>query len=270
MTDFSYVLSKLLWFVLRPGTLALLLALVGLLLLWRGRRAGRWPLLVGLGFYLVALATPLPPLLLMPLEGRFPRPAVAPAHVDGVIVLGGAVDQTLTEAHGIPALNGAAERMTELIVLARRYPAARLVFTGGQGSLVHGELSEADVARALWTEMGVPADRVQYEDRSRNTFQNAVLTRAMVQPKPGEVWLLVTSASHMPRSIGVFRKAGWEVLAWPVNYRTGNSFAALYDAPFPERLGQVESALREWIGLAAYWLMGRTDALFPAPAAGAT
>lgn len=266
MTDIAYVLSKILWFLLRPGTLALLLALLGLLLMWRGRRCGRWPLLAGLGFYLVVLATPLPPLLVMPLEDRFSRPAAMPAHIDGVVVLGGAVDQTLTEAHGIPALNGAAERMTELVVLARRYPEAKLVFTGGQGSLVHGEMTEADVARALWTAMGVPQDRVQYEDQSRNTHQNAVLTHAMVRPKPGEVWLLVTSASHMPRSMGVFRKAGWTaIVAWPVNYRTGRGFAALYDAPFAERLGQVETGLREWIGLAAYWLMGRTDALFPAP-----
>lgn len=265
MTDLSYVLSKLLWFVLRPGTLALLLGLLGLALLWRGRRSGRWPLLAGLGFYLAVLATPLPPLLVMPLEDRFPRPAVPPAHVDGVIVLGGAVDQTLTEARGIPALNGAAERMTELVVLARRYPEARLVFTGGQGSLVHGALTEADVARALWTEMGVPPARVQYEDQARNTFQNAVLTHALMNPHPGEVWLLVTSASHMPRSVGVFRKAGWNVVAWPVNYRTGRGFAALYDAPFAERLGQVETGLREWIGLLAYWFMGRTDAPFPAP-----
>ena len=265
MTTLSYVLSKLLWFVVRPGTFALLLCLVGLALWWRGRRFGRWPLAAGLGFFVVVLATPLGPLLVMPLEDRFSRPDPAPARIDGVIVLGGAVDQNLTEARGIPALNGAAERMTEAVVLARRFPEARIVFTGGQGSLVHGGLTEADVARALWTAMGLDQARVTYESESRNTHQNAVLTRALVQPKPGETWLLVTSASHMPRAVGVFRAAGWPVVPWPVNYRTGRSLIALYDAPFPDRLGQVEGAVREWIGLAAYWLMGRTDALFPAP-----
>jgi uncharacterized SAM-binding protein YcdF (DUF218 family) len=265
VTDLSFVLSKLLWFAVRPGTLAVLLAVAGLVLIWRGRRSGRWPLLLGIGFFAMVIVTPIPPLLLLPLEERFARPAAPPERVDGIIVLGGAVDQNLTEARGIPALNGAAERMTEGVALARRYPGARLVFTGGQGSLVHGRLSEADVARALWTAMGVPEGQVIYEDRSRNTHQNAVLTRDLVQPQPGETWLLVTSASHMPRSVGVFRKAGWEVVPWPVNFRTGRSFAALYDAPFPERIGQFESGMREWIGLAAYWLMGRTDALFPAP-----
>lgn len=265
MTTLSYVLSKLLWFVLRPGTFALLLSLLGLAAMWRGRRWGRWPLLAGLGFFVMVLATPVGPLMLIPLEERFARPATPPAHVDGVIVLGGAVDQTLTEARGIPALNGAAERMTEAVVLARQYPNARIVFTGGQGSLVHGTQTEADVARLLWSRMGLAEARVTYEDQSRNTHQNAVLSKALVQPAANETWLLVTSASHMPRSVGVFRRAGWNVVPWPVNYRTGRSFAALYDAPFPERIGQFEGALREWVGLAAYWLMDRTDAPFPAP-----
>jgi uncharacterized SAM-binding protein YcdF (DUF218 family) len=265
MATLSYLLSKLLWFVLRPGTFALLLCLIGFVAWWRGRRWGRWPLAAGLGFFVAVIGTPLGPLLLMPLEERFSRPAEAPPHVDGVIVLGGAVDQNLTEARGIPALNGAAERMTEAVVLARRYPEARIVFTGGQGSLVHGRLSEADVARALWSAMGLDQARVTYEDKSRNTHQNAVLTRELVRPRPGETWLLVTSASQMPRAVGVFRAAGWPVIPWPVNYRTGRGFAALYDAPFPDRIAQVEGAVKEWIGLLAYWMMGRTDAPFPGP-----
>jgi len=265
MSELLYITSKILWFVLRPATFALLLAVAGLALIWRGHRAGRWPLLIGLGFFVLMLATPIAPLVVMPLEDRFARPAEMPPHVDGIIVLGGAVDQNITEARGIPSLNGAAERMTELVALARKYPQAKLVFTGGQGSLVHGSLSEADVARALWGAMGVDPARVTYEDQARNTFENAVLTKALVQPGPGETWLLVTSASHMPRSVGAFRAAGWNVVPWPVNFRTGHGFAALYDAPFVERIGQFEVGLREWIGLAAYRLMGRTDALFPAP-----
>ena len=111
----------------------------------------------------------------MPLEDRFPRPDPPPARVDGIVVLGGAVEQDLTEARGIPALNGAAERMTEPVALMRRYPEARLVFTGGQGALLHGGLTEADVARQLWTGMGVPPERVVFETASRNTHENAVL-----------------------------------------------------------------------------------------------
>ncbi len=201
----------------------------------------------------------------MPLEDRFPRPAEAPARVDGIVVLGGAVEQDLTEARGIPALNGAAERMTEPVVLMRRYPEARLVFTGGQGALLHGGLTEADVAREFWAGMGVPPERMLFETAARNTHENAVLTRALAGPRPGETWLLITSASHMPRSVGVFRRAGWRVVPWPVNYRTGHGLNVWYNASLPVRLGEFEWGTREWIGMVAYRLLGRTDAVFPAP-----
>lgn len=266
MTDILFALSKILWFPARPGHFALIVGFLGLLLVWRGRRSGRWLVLASLGFFLMLVATPVNQWLLLPLEDRFPRPAAVPERVDGIIVLGGAVDQNITEARGIPSLNGAAERMTEGVVLANRYPGARIVFTGGQGSFVHGSVTEADVARQLWTAMGIPPERVIYEDQARNTHENAVFTRRLVEPKPGEVWLLVTSASHMPRSVGVFRAAGWrDIVPWPVNYRSGHTWQAWYDAPFPERLGQFEWAFREWIGLMAYRLMGRTESVLPAP-----
>jgi uncharacterized SAM-binding protein YcdF (DUF218 family) len=265
MQDIAFFLSKLLWWPARPGTGALLLAVIGLVALWRGRRWGRWPAAAGLGFLVLLAALPLNQLIEYPLEERFPRPAAEPARIDGIVVLGGAVEQKLTAAHGMPALNGAAERMTEPVALLRRHPEARLVFTGGSASLLPGGLSEAAVARRLWQELGVPADRMAFEDVSRNTHENAVLTHRLVQPKPGETWLLVTSASHMPRSMGVFRRAGWQVVPWPVNYRTGRTADIWFDTSLPVRLQEFEWAFREWIGLTAYWLMGRTDAWFPAP-----
>jgi uncharacterized SAM-binding protein YcdF (DUF218 family) len=155
--------------------------------------------------------------------------------------------------------------MTEPLVLARRYPTARIIFTGGQGSPVHGEVTEAEVARQLWSALGLAEGRVSYETSARNTWENARLTRNMAQPKPGETWLLVTSASHMPRAMGIFRRIGWPITAWPVNYTTGHSLRDWYDAPFGSRLNQLEWAMHEWVGLLAYRLLGRTDALFPAP-----
>jgi uncharacterized SAM-binding protein YcdF (DUF218 family) len=264
MQDLAFLASKLLWGVLRPNTLALLLALVGLVLVWRGRRLGRWPLALGLSWFAAVFALPVAALLTLPLEERFPR-APAPARVTGIVVLGGAVEQALTEAHGLPALNGAAERMTEAVALARRFPAARLVFTGGSAAILPGGPTEADTARRLFADLGLPPERLTFESESRNTHENAVLTHRLVQPKPGETWLLVTSASHMPRAMGCFRAAGWQVTAWPVNYTTARDPALWWHWPFPTRLNQAEWALREWVGLVAYRLMGRTDALFPAP-----
>ena len=134
----------------------MLLACLGLALLWRGRRWGRWPALAGIGFLVLLNLLPMNQSVQQPLEDRFPRPATEPAHIDGIVVLGGAVEQNLTEARGIPALNGAAERMTEPVALLRRHPEAQLVFTGGQGSPGAWRAEEADVAAALWLDLGVP------------------------------------------------------------------------------------------------------------------
>lgn len=267
MDDLLWLGSKLFWLVLRPNTFALVLATLGAWAVLRRRRWGSWPLLLGLAYYLAVMLTPVSQWALLPLEDRFPRPATPPARVDGVVVLGGAVDQNLTDARGIPALNGAAERMTEPLALARRYPQARILFTGGQGSPVHGATSEADVARELWQAWGMPEGQALFETRARNTYENVQLSQRLVQPKPGETWLLVTSASHMPRAMGIFRRAGWEVTPWPVNYTTGHTLQDWYDAPFGTRLNQLEWAAHEWIGLLAYRILGRTDALFPAPRA---
>jgi uncharacterized SAM-binding protein YcdF (DUF218 family) len=260
-----FVASKLFWMLLRPNTLALVLALAGLVLVWRGRRIGRWPLALGLGWYAAVFALPVATALVLPLESRFARPATPPTQVSGIVVLGGAVEQDLTEAHGIPALNGAAERMTEAVALALRHPGARLVFTGGSAAVVPGGPTEADTARRLFADLGLPPGRVTFEAESRNTWENALLTHRLVQPRPGETWLLVTSASHMPRAVGSFRAAGWTVVPWPVNYTTGADPALWYNWPFPTRLNQAEGALREWLGLGVYWLTGRTDSAFPAP-----
>lgn len=264
MEDTLFTASKLFWLFARPNTFALFLVCLGVGLLMARRRFGRWPALLGLSWYAAVLLTPLAAWITLPLEDRFPRPDL-PARVDGIVILGGAVEQALTEARGIPALNGAAERMTEAVALARLRPDARIVFTGGSAALAPGQMSEADVARALFASLGLEGERVIFEERSRNTWENAALTHAQVNPAPGETWLLVTSASHMPRSVGTFRRAGWDIIAWPVNYSTRPGGAGWFDPPFSFRLGQAEWATREYVGLVAYHLLGRTSALFPAP-----
>ena len=154
--------------------------------------------------------------------------------------------------------------MTTALALAERHPEARLVLTGGDAAILPrpGE-QEAELMRVLLVELGVAPERLLVEDRSRNTYENALFSHALVKPKPGETWLLVTSAAHMPRAVGCFRHVGWEVLPYPVDFRTE-------DSPRPEfllsrHLGLLDFAAKEWVGLAAYRLLGHTDTLFPAP-----
>ena len=162
------------------------------------------------------------------------------------------------------AMNDGSERLTYGVELSRRFPAAKLVFTGGSASLVGQDRSEAEAARALWASIGAPVETFTFEDRSRNTVENAVNTAAMVKPKPGQRWLLVTSGYHMPRSVGIFRKAGFEAIPAPVDFRT--SYKRLGVArEAAGGLALLDLGVREWIGLIAYYWTGKSSALFPAP-----
>ncbi len=243
-----FIVAKLASLLLRPSMLLLLCAAAGLVL---RRPAVEWLGVVGL---LAIVLLPIGQWAARPLEQRHPRPP-PPTHVDGVIALGGALEQDIFADRGIPSLNSAAERMTELAALGLRYPLARLVFTGGSGRLLPDAATEADDARALFLSLGVAPGRIEYESASRTTRDNAVLTRRLVRPRPGEMWLLVTSAMHMPRALGAFRKAGWDVRPWPVAYKTRGAGLRWEESP-GQRIGLLDAALHEWLGLLAYRLLG--------------
>ncbi len=261
-----FFLSKVFWAVAAPGNLLLILLCAGVGLLLAGRaQAGLWLTAAATAALLVVAVVPVGAWLMAPLEDRFARPDPLPARVDGIIVLGGMVDPGLSRRRGDPALNGAVERLIEFFALARRHPKARLVFTGGSGSLLEQQYREAAVARDVATRLGLPADRVVWERESRNTWENAVESRALVDPQPGETWLLVTSAFHMPRAVGVFRAAGWPVVPYPTDYRIDPADRRRPGFDLTEGLSALNAATREWIGLVVYALTGRSSAILPAP-----
>jgi uncharacterized SAM-binding protein YcdF (DUF218 family) len=104
------------------------------------------------------------------------------------------------------------------------------------------------------------------ENKSRNTAENAEFSKELARPRPGETWLLVTSAYHMPRSVGLFRKVGFPVVPWPSDYRTsGREGVGFFRDNEVDALQNTTLALREWIGLIAYWLSGRIDSILPGP-----
>jgi len=262
-----FLLSKILGFFAIPSNLLIALGIVGVLLLrTRFARLG-WRLVVGSLVVLAVIGlSPLGNALILPLEQRFPAWDSARGGPDGIVVLGGAVTPDVAVARNNVALNEAAERMTAAVELARRYPNARIIFSGGEGTLLYGG-NESEAALRLFEGLGVARGRVVTEDKSRNTVENALFTREIAKPKPGERWLLVTSAYHLPRAVGVFRKVGFAVEAYPVDWRTRGPEDAL--RPFPtlgEGLRRTDTAVREWLGLAVYWFAGNTSELFPGPA----
>jgi uncharacterized SAM-binding protein YcdF (DUF218 family) len=262
-----FTLSKILWLIVDPGNLLLLLLCLGAVLLWTPWRRGGRRLVVGVAIAGVMFATlPMGAMLLAKLENRFPVVTELPESVDGIISLGGMVNQFVTKARGQAALNGAVERLTEFAVLGRRYPDAKLVFTGGSGDVFRQHVKEADVlGPTLKDVLGMDPDRLVFENQSRNTHENAVFTHKLIQPKPGETWILVTSAFHMPRAAGSFRKAGWRIIPFPVdfNYTGDDDFG--FSFSFGAGIRGFGLGLHEWVGLVFYWLTDKTEAFFPAP-----
>jgi uncharacterized SAM-binding protein YcdF (DUF218 family) len=270
LTDLFLWGSKLFWFVAEPGSLLLAMWLLGTVLLFTPWfRLGRWAVLAAAAATTAIAMLPIGQMALKPLEDRFPPPAVLPDRVDGILVLGGVIDEYVIGKRGIPKSLVAAgsPRLDAFLMLAKRYPQARHVFTGGSITLIQGRDTEADVVRRIFARLGVDTTRIVWEDRSRNTWENALFSHALLKPEPEQRWLLVTSGRHMPRAIGTFRKAGWTGLVpFPVDYGTDYEISE-FEPKF--RLGanltDLSEAIREYIGLVAYFVLGRSAALLPEP-----
>ncbi|MDE2167534.1 MAG: YdcF family protein [Alphaproteobacteria bacterium] len=257
-----YLVSKVLQIVVEPGDLLLILLAIGIWRLATSRRRKGLALVTLVLVVGAAIAVvPVADLPLVPLESRFPALHALPAKVDGIILLGGAVDPERTAEYGQVALNQSAARITEIARLARHYPVARIVLSGGVGGLLNEPITEARATAQLLIELGVAQNRLVIEDRSRTTHENTVFSKALIDPKPGEVWILVTSAAHMPRAVGCFRRVGWPVVADPVDFEATDRF----HISFADGIRSLSYAEHEWLGLLAYRAAGWTTALLPGP-----
>ena len=261
-----YVVSKCFWDVAQPSTLLLLLCLAGVAVLrWRAHSSWGWRLLlIGVGGLAACAIFPVGTWLLRPLEDRFSQPRPMPERVDGIVLLGGAIDLDESADRGMLALNARAERMTDFVALARRYPHAQLVFSGGDPHVFPTGLTEADVARGAFSRLGIDPSRIIFEKASRNTHENATLSRSLVHLTPGQYWLLVTSAADMPRAVGCFRAVHWAVIPYPVDYHTKQQTIGMFPG-LVAGLQRIDWATHEWLGLAYYRMRGWIPSLFPAP-----
>jgi uncharacterized SAM-binding protein YcdF (DUF218 family) len=261
----QFVLSKLVWLVAQPSNLFFILMIAAVLLLWtRWRRFARRLLLVLVVVGLVVAVVPVGTWLLLPLENRFAGSRL-PERIDGIIVLGGALDQFVTKARGQPAVGSGVARLLAFADLARRYPQAKLVFSGGSGELFRQDVKEAEAAKLFFRQIGLDPARISFEARSRNTAEGAQYSHALVKPQTGEVWVLITSARHMPRAYGCFRAIGWPVVPYPVDYATDGKFHFHLRFGFASGLGGLSAGLKEWVGLLYYYWLSRIPSIFPGP-----
>jgi uncharacterized SAM-binding protein YcdF (DUF218 family) len=258
-----FTISKVLGLFIEPANFLaiLILASAGFAIL-RNPRSAHLCLAVAIVMVIFFGILPGGTWLVLPLETRFPANPPLPDHVAGIIALGGTERVPNSIAWDQPALSDPAP-IAALIALGRRYPEAKLVFTGGSGRLYGAPVSEGEVVRRFLDWMGVDRSRLIYEEHSRNTYENAVLSRALVQPKPGERWILICGGLSMPRAMGAFRRVGWDVIPYPAGYVTDGTTEGLISLNLLNGLGAASFAVHEWVGLLVYRLVGYSDALFP-------
>jgi uncharacterized SAM-binding protein YcdF (DUF218 family) len=259
-----FILGRFVWAILQPGNLLTLCLLTGVMLhlLSRGRRGRVLVGLSALGFGLLTVA-PIGPALMLSLEQRFPRPAKLPERIDGILLLGGAVNPVLSLSSGGTTFNCSTTRLLGAIALARLHPEAKLVLIGA-GMFPVG-YSDARATLEFVFNEGIAPARILLERKSRTTRENAVYAKELLSPALGQSWVLVTSAYHMPRSMGAFRGAGWEVIPYPVDFSIDSKRDLRTSFDLIGLLNDSTLAGHEWVGLAGYRLMGWTRELFPAP-----
>lgn len=265
-----FILSKIFWLIFAPANLIILtLAIGGWLMLMRRKITGAILFLFGFVTLIIGTVSSLPDRALEALELQFPHCDVEHANPDGVVVLGGAINIVQTSIWDRLTLGDSGSRVVMMADLARRYPNAKIVFTGGYGALFGKPLSEADLLTKHMSVFGLDPSRIIFESKSRNTIENALFTKELVDPKPTEKWLLVTSGFHMPRAYGMFRKIGFPVDACVSDYLSTPGYED-GDVSFDVagRLELLNRVTREYIGLIAARLYDYTDELLPGPQSG--
>jgi uncharacterized SAM-binding protein YcdF (DUF218 family) len=223
----------------------------------RNFRTAKGLIVAATGFLLVFVLLPVGALVAKPLEDLYPRPVI-PDHIDGIVILSGGLDIRMFESRGVPGQDDSASRLVAGAELARRFPNAKLIFSGAESPDVDQQILGADVAEKRLIGLGVAAGRAIFENRSLNTWENIVNSMALAHPQPNEIWVLVTYAVHMPRAMGVATKLDWKMVPWPSEYLSTHDWAWW-------GLGQNPSfnafiayrAVHEWLGLIAYRLEGR-------------
>jgi uncharacterized SAM-binding protein YcdF (DUF218 family) len=264
MDNLFFIVSKLAWGILSPINLIIGLISIATILLWFNKqRAAKILLTFCLLINLPLLLYPVSDLLIFPLENRFQKPSEMPNNIDGIIILGGGEKLKVSTSWQHAEMGNGGDRYLAAASLSRHYPNAPIIFSGGSGFLrFQGTKREAHFATQLLVEHGVGQQRINIESQSRNTYENFLFLKTVLPNIEGQ-YLLVTSAYHMPRAVGIARKQNINVIPYPVDYRSTTASNRQWDFDLFSHLEVLEPAWREWIGLTVYFLSGKIDFIFP-------
>ena len=265
MDTIFFILSKAVQFCIEPLNWVIIFIFFGLLFLGlRKPHLCKRFLVLALLDLLIVGWLPTSEIFLRPLENAISKIDIGKLSADeigGIIILGGAIEGgEIAVDRGEISIYSSAERVTKAFELIRKYPDVPFIFTGFSGRITPRGVSEADAFKQLIQEQGLVGRDGYYENQSRNTYENVILIKPMIaeieKGRSAKPWLLVTSASHMYRSVQIFQKQGLNVIPIPVDYQTANSLQwTAFD--LVDGAQNWNKLAHEIIGLFAYWITGK-------------
>ena len=254
----SFYLSKILWLIFSPFNLLIYIFFISFILFFlKKKKISYFLFFISFCIFNIFSVFPLGKFLIYNLEKNY-HDFIIPENVDGILILGGATNPFLTDQFNQINLNNSSERLIESIKLIKKYNNAKVVFSGGLGSIEYPKLSHAKVAERFFTELGLPINKIKFEYKSRNTYENILFSKKIVKPKQNEKWILITSAFHMNRAMFIGEKNNWNFIPYAVDFRQPKKIHLIPNLNFMENISQLQLGAHEWIGLVSYYFMGRT------------
>ena len=257
----SFYLSKILWLIINPLNIILLLIIIGFILKFKKKNYKFFYLLALILFFFTSIL-PIGNFLIYQLEKKFHEKVILPEKIDGILILAGATNLELSQEYDNINLNGSVERLIESIYLIKNYPDAKIVFSGGSGLINKQNISHSDLAKKFFHKFKIDTEKIIFESKSRNTYESILYSKEIINPDINQNWLLITSAFHMRRSINIGKKLNWKFIPYAVDFNETKKIKFIPSLNILNNMNKFQSASHEWVGLIAYFLMGRSSSIY--------
>ena len=259
----SFYLSKKLWIILNPFNMLLLFIFFGFILSFFSKKIfSKIFYFLSLVFFIIIAVMPTGEYMIYHLEKKFHVMPPLPNKIDGILILSGGTNPVLTKEYNQISLNDSVERLTESLQLMKKYSNAKIIYSGGSGLLHNQQLTHSYVAKLFFTNNVMKLDNIIFEDKSRNTYENILFSKKIAKPEINENWLIVTSAHHMQRALNIAERLEWKFIPYAVDFKSRKKFVWELRIYLLNNLVLFQTASHEWLGLIAYYWMGRSSKIF--------
>ena len=259
----TFLLSKILWILFAPFNLILLLIILASIFSFLNFILfSRIFYLTAILFFLISGVIPSGAFLMYQLERDYYNQVSLPGTIDGILILSGATKPYLTKVHNQISINSNGERLIESAVLIKKYPKAKVIFSGGSGTILDYEFTHSEAAKIFYQNLEIDSNRINFENKSRNTYENILFSKNIANPKVDENWVLVTSAFHLKRAINISEKISWNLIPYPTDFKQPKKFNWKFEYNLLDNLVRFRQGSHEWLGIIVYYLMGKTSKIF--------